>query len=195
MNKKKKNRRGTRFFFNWSARNNIKWQIIVSNDPTNKKEIKLATFFSRDFWHLDEIDQMDRHFTTRHAESISRFETPLFFPVTRRLVPPTFQLWIIDSSLVVREFRLTRVHLARVLTLCTRETYAYAANVCDRYVHSMWIRYPRDLIASLCLDEAVSGIELSDSCVSRCNWLLPCVRTSFLSHCSSYTDMRFFSFC
>lgn len=35
---KKKNRRGTRFFF--KLRNNIKWQIIVSNDPTNKKEIE-----------------------------------------------------------------------------------------------------------------------------------------------------------
>lgn len=61
---KKKNRRGTRFFLNWETILNGKLLFqtirrIRKKLKRNENAVKLATFFSRDFWHLDQIDRMD----------------------------------------------------------------------------------------------------------------------------------------
>lgn len=141
-------------------------------------------------WHLERNNQIDWHLT-RHAESISRFWNPSpprsFSPraethpslVVRN--PPTFESSIPSPSSSVHEFRLYACR------------FRARAHICDLRVRTRgtWIRYPRDLITSLCLDEAVSGIELSDSCVSHCNWLLPRICASFVPDCLSYID--FFS--
>lgn len=139
-------------------------------------------------WHLERNNQIDWHLT-RHAESISRFwnpSPPALFPLAQRHI---HRWWLGILRLSNRRFHLLVVHEFRLYACRFRAR----AHICDLRVRTRgtWIRYPRDLITSLCLDEAVSGIELSDSCVSHCNWLLPRICASFVPDCLSYID--FFS--